>query len=348
MFFARFSKYGNFGEGYEEICKNIIEKCWNGRYFQTSSRGFSEFWVRDFAFCAESLVLLGYGAKVRSTLLYALEHFERHGAIKTKISKNGLPVDIFYIAPDSLALLIRTLIATKNQDLAKRFKSFLNGEIRRYFKKIIDTKTGFVKSGYFSSARDHTIRHSSTYDNAMVAYLSLNLEKLKLVNPFRKVDCIKQFIDNFWTGTYFKDSLANDEVSGDANIYPYWLGLIEDEKMMKRSFATMEKAGLTEPFPLKYASHRRGPFVRLMNFLTPNYQGDTIWAQNGMIYLDLLRKISQKKFQKYFQIYKENIEKHKNFLELFRSNGVIYRTFFYKADEGLLWSSMFLALAKKK
>jgi hypothetical protein len=348
MFIASFSRYKQYDGGYQEICEKIIKNCWNGRYFQTSSTGFAEFWVRDFAYCAESLVTLGYKKEVRETLVYALDHFQEFGEIRTKISRNGQPVDIFYIAPDSLALLMLSLIRTDNQDLAHKYKTFLNSEIKRYFERIVDKSTGLVKGGYFSSVKDHSIRQSSTYDNAMIAYLAINLDKLNLDNPFKKLDCIQKMRELFWTGAAFRDSLENDDVTGDANIFPFWLELFEDEKMMQKAFASMDKIGLTEPFPLKYSSHKRGPFVWLINLFTPNYQGDTIWLQNGLIYLSLLSRSNEKKFQKYFAIYKGLIEHNKNFIEVFHSDGTSYRTLFYKADEGLLWCSMFLSLVKKR
>jgi len=348
MFFSSFAKYKKYDGDYQEICEKIIQNCWNGRYFQTSSTGFSEFWVRDFAYCAESLVSLGYQKEVRKTLVYALDRFQEFGEIRTKISRNGQPVDIFDIAPDSLALLLLSLIRTKNEDLANKYHTFLNSEIGRYFERIVDKSSGLVKGGYFSSVKDHSIRHSSTYDNAMIAYLAVNLDRLKLDNPFAKYDCVKKMREVFWTGSAFRDSLENNDVTGDANIFPFWLELFDEEKMMQKAFSSMDSIGLTDPFPLKYSSHRRGPFVRLINFFTPNYQGDTIWLQNGLIYLGLLAKTNEKKFQKYFGIYKGLIEHNKNFIEVFHSNGTIYKTFFYKADESLLWCSMFLGLSRKK
>ncbi|MEI7792394.1 MAG: AmmeMemoRadiSam system protein A [Candidatus Berkelbacteria bacterium] len=348
MFFSSFSKYKKFDGDYQEICERIIKGCWNGRYFQTSSSGFSEFWMRDFAYCAESLVALGYSREVRETLIFALEHYEKFGAIRTKISRNGQPVDIFDIAPDSLALLILSLIRTDNGDLAKKHKVFLNSEISRYYENIVDESAGLVRGGYLSSVKDHSVRQSSTYDNSMIAYLAKNLDELGLANPFKKFDWVKKIREKFWTGSYFKDNLESDDVTGDANIYPYWLGIFDDRLMMEKSFTSMERAGLADPFPLKYSSHRRGVFVKLINFFTPNYQGDTIWLQNGLIYLRLLEKTNQKKFQKYFGIYKGLIEHNKNFIEVFHSNGQTYRTPFYKADEALLWCSMFLDLARKK
>lgn len=347
MFFSRFHRYGEFGNNYQEICRDIIQKCWNGRFFQTSTKGFSEFWVRDFAYCAESLVNLGYAKEVKKSLEYAMAQFQKYGAIKTKVSRNGLPVDIFHIAPDSLALLIRTFISTNNEKLANKYKKFLNNEILRYYSVIVDHTTGLVKPGYFSSVKDHSIRDSSTYDNAMVAYLGENLDKLNLKNPFKKLDNSKTLKKTFWTGSYFRDNIKSDEITGDANIFPYWLGLFNDQKMITKSFESMESIGLTDPYPLKYSAFRRGPFVKLVNFFTPNYQGDTIWAQNGLIFLGLTAQTNKRKFTKYFNIYKSLIEKHRNFIELFHSNGTTYRTFFYKADEGMLWCSMFLDIARR-
>ena len=347
---ARFSPYKKYGGNYKEICQNIIKSCWNGRYFQTSAKGFTEFYVRDFAFCAESLCRLGFVKEVRLSLEYALHHFQKHGQIKTKVSRNGTPVDIFHIAPDSLALLIRTFIVTKNHDLAEKYRHFLNKEIRRYYDVIINKSTGLVKSGYFSSVRDHTIRHSSMYDNAMIAFLRENLSTLKLENPFKKYDYKQKIKKLFWTGSYFRDSLESQDVTGDANIFPFWLGIFKSSSMLKQSIRAIEENGLSDPYPLKYSAKKsqKNPIsnksLSFANFFAPNYQGDTIWMQNGMLYLKLLATVNRKKFLLYFNKYKTLIEHHGNFLELFTKEGQIYRTLFYKADEGLLWCSMFLDL----
>ncbi|VVB81172.1 Uncharacterised protein [uncultured archaeon] len=52
----------------DDICRQIVKNCWNGRYFQASTHHYREFWARDFGYCAESLVRLGYLKEVRQTL----------------------------------------------------------------------------------------------------------------------------------------------------------------------------------------------------------------------------------------------------------------------------------------
>ncbi len=54
------------------ICKQIIKDCWNGKYFQVSAGHFTSFYVRDFGWCVDSLMKLGYKKEVHKTLDYVL------------------------------------------------------------------------------------------------------------------------------------------------------------------------------------------------------------------------------------------------------------------------------------
>ena len=44
----------------KEICEQIVNDCWNGKYFQPSNGHFNELWIRDLGWCSKSLVNQGF------------------------------------------------------------------------------------------------------------------------------------------------------------------------------------------------------------------------------------------------------------------------------------------------
>ena len=55
-----FSGFKRFKGDAQTICKTIVGRCFNGTYFQTSLGHFDLFYMRDFAFCIEALLKLGF------------------------------------------------------------------------------------------------------------------------------------------------------------------------------------------------------------------------------------------------------------------------------------------------
>src|SRR3989338_3853604 len=127
----------------DQICKQIVKDCWNGRYFQTSPSNFPQFWTRDFGWCTHSLLQLKYGAEVQQTLRYALNRFKKYKKITTTITPLGKPFDFPTPAVDSLPWLIHSLRLAKFP--YHSYKPFLNWEIQKFFTRFIDLKTGLVK-----------------------------------------------------------------------------------------------------------------------------------------------------------------------------------------------------------
>lgn len=337
IFKQRFRPYKEYSGNWREICSKIVKECWNEKYFQVSNGNFQEFYVRDFAYCFDSLKKLGYNKEIEKTLRYSLDRFSKFNKITTTITKKEIPIDVFGIGPDSLALLIKCL----DKKLAGKYKDFLNEQINKYYKIVFDEEMQLVRQNtYFSSAKDHCERNSSMYDNCMTAFLSKNLNKLGLENPF-KYNYKKVLKENFWTGDYFKDDLIGG-VSSDANIYPYWLGIFESKKMLKSSVESVQKEKLDKPFPVKYTSHRRGKFLFPMRLFVPNYVGNAVWAHHGLNFIKIVERVDREKGRFYKNQYVGLIEKHKNFLEVYALDGKPYKTPFYKADSGLLWCANLL------
>jgi len=334
----------------EEICKQIVEKCWNGEYFLTSKGHFCEFYCRDFGWCAESLVKLGYEKEVEKTLDYALGIFSKKGGIKTTITPYGKPIDIYHYSPDSLAFLLRTISLLKKKTIAEKYKNFLNSEIKKFDDLVIDKQIGLVRPDkQFSSMKDYSKRQSSCYDNVMVWVVQDSLNKIKILdNPFRW-EIKSRVKKNFWNGNYFADDLSGkDYVAGDANVFPFWAGMFDEKQMIKNAIESMQKEDLDKPMPLSYTSPNfKTKMLWHEKFVISGYEQSTIWAHMGPLFIDVVAKVDNKKAREYLLWYKKTIEKYGNYLEIFERDLTPYKTPFYYSDESMLWAANYLALSKK-
>jgi hypothetical protein len=236
-------------------------------------------------------------------------------------------------------------------DLLSKYKGYFDRQTKIYYDTVFDEKTGLVKKyKIFSEMRDSIISNSSCYNNCMLALLSDELTKLNLANPFAGLNIKETIIKQFWTGDYFlSDLFGLSYVAGDAQVFPFWCGVTDDENMLNKAIISISKAGLDRPLPLKYVSKDIKNRVIFPNSLVLNdYQGDSIWMNIGLCYLDVLEKFDKKEIlQNWLAVYKWHIEENKTFLELFKSDGGLYKKYYYVADEGMLWASKYLYLVKE-
>jgi hypothetical protein len=327
-----------------QICKKIVDDCWNKRYFQTSTTNFPQFWSRDFGWCVSSLMKLGYLKQVQHTLRYAMNRFKEYKKITTTITPKGKPFDFPKEAVDSLPWFIHSLRISKFPYYDH--KDFLNLQIRKFFEKFINKKSGSVKKDlHVSSMKDFAIRNSSCYDNCMVGMLANDLSKMKLFNPFKKYNYSKLIKDKFWNGKYFWDDLEElDYVAGDANIFPFITGLIADKEMMKSAVKEIRAANLDQPIPLKYTSKRANVKFVWQEWLFRDYESNSVWTHVGPLYIKLVQQIDKKLADNYKEKYKHEIEKRKNYLEVFFANGEPFSSPVYYCDSGMLWAANYLTL----
>lgn len=329
----------------DQICKQIVKDCWNGRYFQTSTRNFPQFWTRDFGWCTQSLLKLGYKEQVHHTLRYALNNFKKKGRVTTTITPGGTPFDFPTYAVDSLPWLIHSIKVSHFPYDA--FKSFLNKEIAFFCTRVINPNTGLVKPDeHFSSMKDLSVRKSSCYDNCMVGLLAENLKSMKLDNPFTNFNYPELIKRHFWNGHYFYDDLSKQNyVAGDANVFPFLFGLVKDVRMLSSAVAAVRHAGLDEPLPLKYTASRQGVrFVWQEQVALSNYESNAIWTHMGPLYIKIVQQLDSQLADTYLLRYKEYIERYQGFVEVYTSDGKTYRSWFYAADRGMLWAANYLTL----
>jgi len=339
-----FTKYKGDATG---ICEQIIRRCWNGSYFQTSTGHFCQFYSRDFSWCVEALLKLGYREEVAKTLEYALSRFSAYKKVCVGITPSGRPFDFPYYAVDSLPSIIRSLRIAKLYDLVERYYPFIEQELTKFFRLVVDQPTGLVKqSKVFSSIKDHSIRQSSCYDNVMLGMLSSDLDKLKIENPLANYNYRKILKEHFWNGKAFIDSIGTDAITGDANVFPFWSGLFTSKKMLLSAINSIQDEGLDKPFPLRYSSTPRINRMLWLSSITKNYEGNTVWTHIGIIYIGLVRKINKKTAERYINEYKKLIEKFGTWVEVFNPDTTPYSSMFYFSDEGMLWAANFLDLIK--
>jgi hypothetical protein len=333
----------------KEICRRILDECWNGKYIQTSAGHFSQFYIRDFAYFIDSHIKLGYKDRVMKTLSYALDKFSKQ-KLTTTLTPKGKAIDVFNYAPDSLALLIYSLRVAKANDLINKYQNFLNKEIRRFYNMVLDKEKGIVKANIiFSSIKDNAIRHSSMYNNCMLGLLADELKKIKILdNPFKKYNFRKNIKKYFWTGEYFKEDLNSKVIAGDANTFPFWTGLFTDKKMFKICLNKMQEEKLDKPFPLRYTNKRYKEKHSFIDKLVPNYEGDSCWIHLGLCFIDVIKRFDKKLLKQYLDEYSKNILQYRNFLEIFNKNGKPFKTLFYHSDESMSWCAKYLELIKRK
>jgi len=333
-----------------EICESVLYACWDAdkKYFRTSAGHFCEFWSRDFGWCAEALVRLGYQDRVIQTLEYALEKFSTHGRIRTTISPDGVPFDFPYYAADSLPFMIRAIREANAQQLVAKYREFLKNEIQYYFQTVFDKERSLVRQDKtFSSIKDLSKRRSSCYSNCMMSMLSDDLTYLGLENPFLNYDLKKSIMGHFWNGRFFyEDFSATSVVTGDANIFPFWCGVTSDRNIFQTAMASVQQAGLTSPFPLRYTS-QKPEGMHIYDLLAGDYEHHTSWAHLGMCFLDVTSKFRPDMLGAFMDQYAKVIEKDRNFLEVHDEGGVPFSNFFYCCDDSMLWACKYMYLAKK-
>ena len=347
----KFSGFEKFSGSDEEICRKIIDSCWNGRYFSTCpAGGHYGFYSRDFGWCVESLIRLGYKNEVDKTLDYALSIFEKDDGISVSINPSGKPFNFPNIySPDSVAYIFRSLRISKNKVLILKYKDFLNTEAKRFCDTCIGDD-GLIRKEHYSGMRDYAIINGSCYDMIMACMLDDEINKINkfmkkvlIKNPFYGLDLKKNLIYKFWNGKYFYDN--DGVVYGHNNVYPYFLDVIREKKMMNSSLKAVHEVKLDDPLPLKYESDNKNTEFIWQEIFVNGWERHTSWTMLGMAYIDVLSRADKRKAISHIEQYKKLIEEN-GFVEVY--DGLKpYQSLFYAAETRMLWAAMYLDLKKR-
>jgi hypothetical protein len=333
------------------IVRACIDACWNGRTFTASPGHFDMFWTRDLSFSVPSLVRLGHSERVQASLSYALDVWARRRShITTTIHYFGRPGDVYEYGVDSLPLFMAALRAADAHDLVERHRLWLQGEIEHFYAMVVDPATGLVRSDRkFSAHRDTVVNRSNAYGNTMVALLAKTIEETGwFASPFERHfqgDYGRLLFEYFWADDHFRDALGDETVSGEANIWPFYTGVIGETDVIASALGYLDANGFCDPYPLRYETSRRPEReVWLTRHVLPDYQGSTVWTSLGAMYLQVLRTVDPVLAASETARYVEWIERDGTFWEVMNARGQnwVSPKWIMIGEESMLWSAIFL------
>jgi hypothetical protein len=347
----------------EEILRAGLEDCWSGEFLTASPGTYRQFWTRDTAFAAGSLMHLGdpWPERLLSTLTWAIRTWQARGSHVTTTINPLLrwPVDIFHYGVDSLPLLLaslRTLQADGGPTgdaaaaLAHEHRAWIAGEVEHFVGEVVDPATGLVRSDrHFSAHRDTFKNGSTAYANTMVAVLARTIAETgwgpDLLSRHFGGDWGLLLWRHFWLGDRFRDRLGSDDTSGEANVWPFFSGLIDDRAMLAAALATLQREGYTAPFPLRFeATHRVDRLVPAYRLWSADYQTTTSWTSLGSIYLSLLRRVDPGTAAVELDRMRALIERDGTFWEVLDARGEPWRSRsrLSVSDVSMLWGAILL------
>lgn len=333
------------------IIRACIEACWNGRTFTASPGHFDMFWTRDLSFSVPSLIRLGHGDRVHASLANALDVWTRRRShITTTIHYFDRPGDVFEYGVDSLPLFLAALRAADATDLVERHRPWLEAEIGHFYAQVVDPATGLVRSDRkFSAHRDTVVNRSNAYGNTMVALLAKTIEETGwFASPFEhhfEGDYGRLMLEHFWDADHFRDALDDPTVSGEANVWPFYTGVVADPALLAAALHFLDRNGFCDPYPLRYETSRRPEReVWLTRHLLPDYQGSTVWTSLGAMYLQVLRTVNPSLAAIETARYVAWIERDGTFWEVMDAQGQnwVSPRWIMIGEESMLWSAIFL------
>jgi hypothetical protein len=331
-----------------EICEQIVRRCFDEdrRFYRTSVSSYPEFWARDFGRCVPPLLALGFEREVGETYRYALGRFEQAGHFALVITPGGRLFDFPAYAPDGFALFLFGLERLGDRALVERHRPLLEREAARFAALVLDQRTGLVRRGErFSEAQDYAVRDSSCYSNCLCALLQRSLGALGLANPLERFDYRALVLEHYWAGDHFLDDQARrDDPSGDAQLLPFWTGLIEPDgegrARLDGVLQWMDGQGLNRPLPSRYGvGGSEGRRMHLLHLLNP-WQGDTVWTCLGLHLLEVLRDFGHPRYPVELERYRSMVERLGCFPEVLDAGSAdLYEGPLYMSEDSMLWAA---------
>jgi hypothetical protein len=245
------------------------------------------------------------------------------------------------------------------QALTARHARTLEKLFASYRTHVYDPATGLVRRGIrLSSAKDSARRESAFYDNVIFWATCSLAGTLGIAHDPLDLDALKdRIIAAFWDekAGHFIDDLSSAS-RRDAHYSADWLctlytgflhaGNPQDLVYLQTCADTTLARNLDMPFPLKYQeSDRRMHQVSLTALMVPSYGGTAIWSFWGAEFMKLLLILAQctgdKKYldraRQHVHTYKDLVERHRGFPEVFRANGKMLRNPVYKSVRQTGW-----------
>ncbi len=339
----------------EEIVGAVLERCWDGDRYAASGGQFRQFWARDFGFSAPALMRLGHGDRVDASLDWALSAWGRAGRITTTIFPGRRPADVWDYGVDSLPLVLRALrAAPSGERLVSVHAALLATEVRRFGSVVVDPASGLVGTGRrLSTHRDTVATACNAYANAMVASLERDLRETGwFPAPFARGSA-DRLVAAFWRGDHFAEGprggVDADLVTGDANVVPFWLGVVPDDLGAAAMLAAIEAAGLADPLPLRYSAAPSRDADRVQRVFVPDYQGTAIWTSLGAMAIEISLRVDPDRGARWLRGHLDVVERDGTVWEVLDRSLMPYRgrVGLWRADEAMLWGALLLDLARR-
>lgn len=342
-----FGKVHRFDGNARQICLQIVDELWAGDFYRTSLGHFDFFWMRDFGTVAQSLTRLGHRDKVHHTLRWALRHYRRAGIVKLCIDKDGNVFNAPGKSIDAMPWLLHSIVVSE-YPLNKTEKEFLGHQLRKYSRRYLNKKTGLIKSMKFAEMRDAVVYDRSAYALSLVGRMAICVEKLDLGEyfPFGVAVYRDELVSHYWNGRYFNADYSNDTFSAECALFPFYMRIVNDEKMAGKTFDYINEQRLNYPYPLRYTNHphKFKYHFWMSGFFMGNYQGSTIWSWHGEFYLHLLKRYKRHEYDNQYASFARMIERHGNFPEMLDTDGTWFNSLVYKGDPGMVWAALFAEL----
>lgn len=340
-----FGEVERFEGNARSICRQIVEKLWEGDFYRTSLGHYDFFWMRDFGTVAEALMKIGNEKEVRHTLKWAMHHYRKAGVAKLCIDKSGNVFNAPAQSIDALPWLLHSLVVS-DYELIKVERVFLKKQLTMYCKTFLD-QNGQMKKMHVGEMRDAVIYDRSAYAVTLIARMARCVEKLHLEGfPYPSEIYKEKLLAHYWNGTYFKADYASAAFSAECALMPFWLKVITDDQKAAKTFDYIEQHKLNYPYPLKYTDT---PEVFKFRFgmgtiLMPDYAGTTIWSWHAAFYIKLLKKYNRPEYTEMHQRFSHMIEQHGTFPEMLNPDGSWYYAPIYKSDPGMVWAALYIDL----
>jgi len=275
-------------------------------------------------------------------------HYRRSGHVTLCIDKSGHCFNAPGKSIDALPWLLHCLVVS-GYELNKSDVRFLNRELRKFRKRYLD-HNGNIRQMKYAEMRDAVMYDRSAYSVALVARLAACAETLGLTWS-TPVDHYRQLlVTKYWNGHYFNADFTNTAFSAECALFPFFLDIVTDERMVEQTFKYIDSQRLNEPYPLIYTNTPEK--FRYHWWMTapwmPDYEGRTIWSWHGEYYLHLLKRYHHPNYKREYDKFCKMIELHGMFPEMLNLDGSWYYAPIYRGDPGMVWAALFLELPEPK
>lgn len=344
-----FRTHAQFSGGPDEICRQIVDKCWNGTFYTTSIGNFDYFWIRDFAAVAKSLRQLGHVDRVRATLTWALVQYMEEDAVTSCITPSGRLFDAPKPGIDTLPSLLHCVWSAKySLNVAER--AFLNRQLELFTHEYLDETTGLIRPGIDAAElRDGVKYDRSAYSVSMVERMAWSAEQLDLTFSYPSEIYRTELVDHYWNGEYFNADYENTAFSADCALVPFIMRSVEDATMLRKTLDYVQKRSLATPYPIRYTDTPRKFYYRWWaKTVMRNYAGDTIWTWHGAYYLRLLYGENRAEAVDVERDFRAMLKRYHTFPELLHPDGRLYNSLLYKSSEGMIWAAIYLTVDSYK